>query len=211
MAGPITTERKAENVVRRVLWLYGLYMLLNNAAFLIGYYFLPEGFMHGSPQVAIGGLVAQQHSFLGQFGMTLLFNLVAMPGLAILLNFSRVRSFPVGYLLPITLGVVGGLIGGTNSFAASNIAAYNAWEGTALNLSIGGLEMLGYVLIIAATANLTIDEYRSWWRWSGEWKPARVSRFRDLRLTRPEVLTLAIAVLLILLGAYRETVMVLGG
>jgi hypothetical protein len=29
--------------------LYGLYTILSNACFLIGYYLLPEGFMRGSP------------------------------------------------------------------------------------------------------------------------------------------------------------------
>lgn len=77
----------------------------------------------------------------------------------------------------------------------------------ALGSSIGGPGMLAYALIAAATANLTVEQYRSWWRCSGEWKPARVRRFRDLRLTRPEVVTIAVAVLLFLAAAYRETAM----
>ena len=198
---------QTDGVVKRALWLYGLYMLLNNAAFLLGYYFLPAGFMRGSPQVAVGGMIAQQESFWGQFTMTLFFNLLIMPGLAVLLNLTRVRDTPTGYVLPITLGIIGGLIAGTNSFAASDLTQYNAWEGTALSLSIGGMEMLGYVLIVAATANLTTEQYRSWWRWSGEWKPTKVARLRDLRLIRAEIITIAIAALLIVIAAYQETAM----
>lgn len=207
MAASVQLAPQTDGIVKRVLWLYGLYTLLNNAAFLIGYYFLPEEFMRNSPQVAVGGLVAQQESFWGQFGMTLLFNLVVMPLLAVLLNLTRVRETPTGYVLPITLGIIGGLIAGTNSFAASDLTQYNAWEGTALALSIGGMEMLGYVMIVAATANLTTEQYRSWWRWSGEWKPTKVARLRDLHLTRPEIITIGVAALLIVIAAYHETVM----
>jgi hypothetical protein len=103
--------------------------------------------------------------------------------------------------------VIGGLISGTNSFAASDLRQFNAWEGMSLGLSIGGLEMLAYVLVAAATANLTMEQYRSWWRWSGEWKPTRIRSLRDLRLTRTEIASIAIAVLLFLTAAYRETIM----
>jgi hypothetical protein len=34
--------------------LYGLYTLLFNAAFLVDYHHLPEGFMRGSPQMTPG-------------------------------------------------------------------------------------------------------------------------------------------------------------
>jgi hypothetical protein len=38
----------------RVLWLYGLYMLISNAAFLIGYYLLREGIFRSGPLTAAG-------------------------------------------------------------------------------------------------------------------------------------------------------------
>ena len=167
--------------------------------------------MRRSPQVAVGGLVAEAGSFWSELGLTLFFNLVLMSGLVIVLNLNRVKGFPVGYLMPISLGITAGLISGTNSFAASDLTLYNAWEGMALGLSIGGLEMFAYILIVAATANLTMYEYRSWWRWSGEWKATRVRSFRELRLTRPEMITLAIAVLLMLAASYREPNFALAG
>jgi hypothetical protein len=51
------------SVFSRILWIYGLYTLLSNAAFLIGYYWLPEGFMRASPQTSAGQVVAQAQSF----------------------------------------------------------------------------------------------------------------------------------------------------
>jgi hypothetical protein len=38
-----------DSVFKRVLLLYRLFMLLSNAAYLIGYYLLPEGFLRGGP------------------------------------------------------------------------------------------------------------------------------------------------------------------
>ncbi len=198
-------QLSTDGVGKRAMILYGLHTVLNNGAYLIGFYLLPEGFMRAGPQVAVGGAIAQANSFWSQLVLTLLFNLVLMSGLAVFLNLNRVKTIPAGYLIPIVLGITGGLISGTNSFAASDLTRYNAWEGMALGLSIGGLEMLAYVLIVAATANLTVYQYRSWWRWSGEWKPTRVRSFRELRLNRSEALTLAGAVLLLLAAAAKET------
>jgi hypothetical protein len=177
-----------ETVWQRVLWLYGLYMLLSNAAYLLGYYLLPEGVMRGTPYVAAGRVVASATSFWGEFGLTLLFNLGLVVSIGVLLNLNQVRSIPTGYVLPISLGLVSGLISGTNSFAASDLRVYNAWDGMALGLSIGGVEMLAYVLVIAATAGLGVYHYRSWWRWSGVWQPAKLRRLRDVRLSRSEIL-----------------------
>lgn len=194
-----------ETVWRRVLWLYGLYMLLANAAYLFGYTLLPEGFMRGSPQVGVGRLAASATSFWGEFGLTLLFNLGLVVITGALLNLNRVRGFPTGYILPISLGLISGLIAGTNSFAASDLRLYNAWEGMALGLSIGGVEMLAYILAIAATAGLGVYQYRSWWRWSGAWAPVKLRRVRDLRLSRSELICLVLGIVLLIAAAYRET------
>jgi hypothetical protein len=196
-----------DSVVKRIFWLYGLYTVLSNAVFLIGYYWLPEGLLRDSPPTAAGQVVASTSSFWGQFGLTLLFNLGWVTVVCVLLNVNQVRGFPVGYVYPISLAVMTGLIAGTNSFVASDLSSYNAREGMALGLSIGNLEMLGYICVIASTVKLGIYQYRSWWRWSGEWKPVKMMNFRDVRFSRTEILFLMVGVLLIVVGAYRETAM----
>lgn len=42
------------SVYSRILWLFGLYTLIFNGAFLIGYFWLPEGFLRGSPATSGG-------------------------------------------------------------------------------------------------------------------------------------------------------------
>jgi hypothetical protein len=134
-----------------------------------------------------GELVAQQTGFWAQFGMTLFFNLGVMSVIILVSNFNQVNGFPVGYLIPISLGIMSGLIPGTNSFVSSDLSGYSVREGMALGLSIGGLEMFAYILIIAATVKFGIYHYRSWWRWSGEWEPAKVMNLRDVQISRQEI------------------------
>jgi hypothetical protein len=192
------------------LTLYGLYTFLSNAAYLLGYYLLPEGFLRGSPQVA-AGRVAATGSFASELALTLVFNVGVVVTLTVILNLNQVRGLPMGVVAIASYAIVSGLVPGTNSFVASDLRTYTAWEGTALGLSIGGLETLAFVLVAAATTSLGVYEYRSWWRWGGEWKAVKSRRLRDLRLSRPEIACLVLALALFLVAAYRETTMALGG
>lgn len=206
MRGPLT-----DSVFKRVFWLYGLYSLIYNACFLVGYYYLPDGWLRGSPSAAVGTAVAAAETFWGEFALTLLVNMGFMVGLAVALNVSQVKGLPAGYVLPISLAVVSGLILGTNSFTASDVDQFSTRDGLALGLSIGGLEMLGYILVIAATVKLGVYQYRSWWRWRGEWQPTKTMDLRAVRLSRAETLCLLAGLALLVVAAYRETVMALGG
>jgi hypothetical protein len=193
---------------QRLLLLYGLYALAFDICFVIAYYFLPEGFMRRSPQMAAGEMVASAPSFWSQFGLTLLFNLGFMGVVAILANFNQIRGVPAGYLIPPVLAITQGLIVGTNSFVADNLNRYsNVREAMALGTSIGGVETLAFLLIIASTVRYGVYQYRSWWRWSGEWRPTKVMNLRDVRLSRAEIVGLVLGVLLMIVAAYRETAM----
>jgi len=192
-----------ENVFKRVLWLYGLYSLLNLFSFLLGYHFLPEGFMRGSPYSAIGSFVATVSSFWGEFSLTLLFNLGVVIVVCILTNLQQFRHVPVGYIVPVVLGVVSGLVSGTNSFTISDLKQFNAWDGMALGMGIGGIEMLAYVLVISATANIGLYNYESLKQWQGE----KLKTLRDIKLSMSETFCLGFGISMIVFAAYRETVM----
>lgn len=194
-----------ENVFKRILWLYGLYSLLNMVSYLFGYTLLPEGFMRGSPYSAIGSFVASATSFWGEFGLTLLFNLGTVIVVCILTNLQQVKGIPIGYIVPVILGITSGLVSGTNSFSASDLKQFNAWDGMALGMSIGGVEMLAYVLVISATANIGLTQYRSLWQWKGE----KIKNLRDISLSASETFCLCLGILMIVIAAYRETAMAL--
>ncbi len=203
---PHQIQMKGE-LLKRILLLYGLYSLLSNGFFIIGYFFLPEGFLRGSPQMGPAEFVAQQTGFWAQFGMTLFFNLGVMTVIILLMNVNQVNGFPVGYLLPISLGIMSGLVPGTNSFVSSDLSHYSVREGMALGLSIGGLEMFAYILIIAATVKYGVYHYRSWWSWGEEGEPTKVMNLRDVRLSRKEFSCILLAIILFFIAAYRETIM----
>ena len=196
------TESK-ENVFKRILWLYGLYSLLNLISFLTGYYLLPEGFMRGSPYSAIGSFVASATSFWGEFGLTLLFNLGTVFIVCILTNLQQFKRIPIGYVVPVVLGIVSGLTSGTNSFSNSDLKLFNAWDGMALGMSIGGVEMLSYILVISATANIGLYNYESLRQSKGE----KLKNLRDIKLSVSEIFCLGFGILIIVFAAYRETVM----
>lgn len=194
----------------RVLWLYGLYTLVSNAAFLVGYYLLPEGLFRSGPLTASGRAVAGVTTFWGQLLLTLAFNVAVVVSVAVVMNLNRVRGFPVGYLYPLVMGVVSGLIPGTNSFVSSDLADYGVREGMALSLSIGNLEMLGYLCVIAATAGIARYEFRSWWRWRGEWEASRTGPLKEIRLSRAEWVTAGLGIALVVAAAVRETLLAHG-
>jgi hypothetical protein len=176
---------------------------LNLVSFLSGYYLLPEGFMRGSPSSAIGSFVASATSFWEEFGLTLLFNLGIVVVVCILTNLQQLKDIPMSYVVLVVQGLFSGLVSGTNSFSASDLKQFNAWEGLALGMSIGGVEMLAYVLVIAATATIGLYQYKSLWQWKAE----KIKNLRDIRLLPAEKFCLCLGILLIVIAAYRETVM----
>ncbi|MFZ6034524.1 MAG: hypothetical protein ACOYVE_14615 [Melioribacter sp.] len=193
-----------ENVLKRFLWLYGLHSLLHMISFLAGYYLLPEGFMRGSPQFAVGSLTASANSFWEEFALTLLFNLGVVFSICALSNLQRMYGMPAGYFVNVLLAVTSGLVSGTNSFAASDLRQFNALDGAALGMSIGGIEMTAYVLAISATAGIGIYDYTL-----REWKGIKIKNWREIRLSGTEIFCLCLGVLLLVVAAYRETVMAL--
>lgn len=134
-------HQKPDTVYKRILWLYGLFTLLSNSFFLIGYYLLPEGFMRRSPQMAAGEIISRTETFWSQFGFTLLFNLGLITIIGIGANLQQVKGIPAGYIIPIVSGISAGLITGTNSFIADDLSRYSVRDGLALGLSIGEVEM----------------------------------------------------------------------
>lgn len=126
--------------------------------------------------------------------------------LCILANLQQVNGIPMGYVVLVILAIVSGLVAGTNSFAASDLKQVNAWEGTALGMSIGGIEMVAYVLAIAATVNLGLYNYVF-----RQWQGKKIKSWREIRLSLAENLCLVGGLYLLLLAAYRETPMAFGG
>ena len=94
---------------------------------------------------------------------------------------------------------------GTNSFM-DDLSRYSLLEGLVRGYSIGELEMLGYIFIIASTAGVSMYIDDTPW-YSLRTKFTKVKNFRDIRLSRQEWIALILGILLLLIAAYNETVM----
>ena len=191
-----------DGVFKRVLWLYGLFMLLSNAAYLLGYYLLPEGFLRGSPTMSMARVIASSSTFWSQLALTFLGNLGIVTALSVCMNLFRVKGFSLGYIWPIFLAIQSGVVAGTNSFLLSDLTQVNVRDGMAASLSVGGLEFLGYILIIASTVSLAVYQFSSW----TQLRPTKLKNLRDVRLSRAEVLCLIAGIVLLFVAAYIETV-----
>ena len=55
-----TQHPQTDGVFKRAMCLFGLYTLLNNGMYIIGFYFLPEGFMRRSPKLPSAGWSLRQ-------------------------------------------------------------------------------------------------------------------------------------------------------
>jgi hypothetical protein len=151
----------------------------------------------------VGEWAAAGGTWRGQFVRTLAMNLGVVCGLCATLNLQRVRGFSLGYFVPISLGVVSGLILGTNSFVGMDLRSVPFLAGTAHGMTIGGAEMLGYVLVTAATVRLGIYRRETWTRWNDRFE--RVGRLKDVRLEWAECVALVLGIGLVIVGAWRES------
>ena len=196
---------KQDDVFKRFLLLYGLFMLVSNAAYLHAYHFLPEGFLRGSA-VQAPGEVSATGTFWSEMALTFLLNFGLVLLMSVSFNVVQIKGIPIGYFPLICLALVSGMTAGSNSFGLSDLKQFNVWEGTAINLGIGGLEFLGYILIVAATASIVVYYFSSW----TQLKPTKLKNFRDIRLSKGEVVCLISGIVLLLVAAYRETVVAIG-
>jgi hypothetical protein len=193
-----------QNVLKRVLWAYGIYIILSLVAFAIGYLLLPEGALRGSAIAIWGEVAAQQTSFWSKFLATIGFNLGIASLIGIVVNLQRVNGLPAGYVFIFVQGILSGIVAGTNSFVIQVISPYTL-EGWLVALRIGYLEFLGYVCIVAATIGVGLRNYTSWLPWKA--KEVKVKSWRDIRLSRQEIIWLVIGILLILVASYNEAVL----
>ena len=193
-----------QNVLKRVLWAYGIYVTISLVAFAIGYLLLPEGALRGSAITIWGEVAAQQTSFWLEFLVIIGFNLGIASLIGIVVNLQRVNGLPAGYVFIFVQGILSGIVAGTNSFVSQVISPYTL-EGWLVALRIGYLEFLGYVCIVAATVGVGLRNYTSWLPWKA--KEIKVKTWRDIRLSRQEIIWLVIGILLIFLASYNETVL----
>ncbi len=111
-----------------------------------------------------------------------------------------VNRFPAGYLIPwLIFGWYGALLG-TNSFAYPDPAGPQAPTLSVIWMRSGLREALAYLLVAAALTNLHLWRQSSWWSTRLE----RIRSWREVRLSRAEILLVILAIALLFWAVYVE-------
>lgn len=126
-------------------------------------------------------------------------------GLIVGANLFRVGRLPLGYVPVLAHWSLFGLLLGTGSFEAAGAPVRpSPW---ALLGTVGFVEISAYTFLAAATTGLFLFRQRSW----TDWTTTRERPLRSLRLSACELVTVGVAVVMVLAGAYRETIGILLG
>lgn len=189
------------NLCHESLWVRTGYGFMFFFAFLVfaytfGFLFLPEGIMKELPLPSLM-VFKEKESFLSSFIKTLVYNLFVL-GLIIGSNHYRVQKLTFGYFPIYANTIIMGLFAGTNSFSGS-ISTYTL-EGGILFLKIGFLEFSAYIFACVSTVNLAMFHAE---RWRGE-KFKKIRGFKDVRLSKHEILFLLISLILLVVAAFNE-------
>ena len=185
-----------ESLWVRIGYAFVFFFVFLALAYTFGFLFLPEGIMKELPLPSLM-VFKEKESFLSSFIKTLVYNLF-MLSIIIGSNHYRVRSLTFGYLPLYANTIIMGLFAGTNSFSGG-ISTYTL-DGWLLFLQIGFLEFSAYILACAATVNLAMFHAE---RWRGE-RFQKIRRFKDVRLSKHEILFLLISLTILAVAALNE-------
>ncbi len=191
-----------ENVLIRTATLWILCFVLLTVAWFVSFYFLPYGILRG---VFPSAYLPLGNSFLSVFFAIFLFNLLVGCGLSVALNLLSAKSIPLGYLYPLIQVSLFGIFLGTDSFAITH--------GSKLFPSIitlvggaGFYELTSYVLVATATAGFTLWNQTGWLGGS----LVKIRERKELKLSRSELFTITIGVLLLLVAGAIEAIGIMG-
>ncbi len=138
-----------DKIYVRFIALYSAGLILCVIAWLVGYYFLPEGVLRGGSVTArlAGEEVAR--NLTHEFGKIAILNLIS-GSLIILANMNlRINGYPLGYLIPLLWFTHYGLLLGTNSFSIA--MPERMFLSFAVFTRSGLYEMAAYALVAVTT------------------------------------------------------------
>ena len=182
----------------RLGYTYVCFFILLALAYVFGLLLLPQGVMSTLPMPSLSlTFLEGELSFSSLVVRTAACNLFALL-LIVVANQFRVRRFTFGYLPLFANTFLPGLFAGTDSFSGGISA--RIIEGWTMFLRIGFLEFSAYILVCVATIGLAMFHAD---RWRGE-PFKRIRRFREIRLSAPELIAVIVALGLLILAAFNE-------
>ncbi|HEY6958477.1 MAG TPA: hypothetical protein VI814_06625 [Candidatus Limnocylindria bacterium] len=200
--GSIVGALTHRDPVRRAITASAIALVLWFGAWTISYLVLAEGVLRDAMSSRVPDGILQSPDSLAQTIFT--WNLVFGVGSIVLGSFFAIGPLSLGYFAPWWWALGYGVALGTNSFVITvpgKIAPRidMLWE------HIGAPEILGYLLVAAALANIHIWRQRR----LRDWKLAQVRRIADIRLHWSELACFAAALLVLAWTAHTEAAGVL--
>ncbi len=182
------------NLLIRILVATAVGLAIFFASWAISYAWLPEGAVRAFWQSSTPGNDAQM------IALTLFaWNLMTV-GVTTLASLFILNRLPAGYLVPLLIFAWYGALLGTNSFADPDPAGRLAPTVNVFWTRSGLREATAYLLVAVALANIYLWREPSWWSTRLE----RVRSWRDIRLSRPEILLVIVALALLGWAMYVE-------
>lgn len=192
-----------KSVVIRFLSLYLFGIILFIIAWMLSYAFLPEGIIKGKSiaSQAVGGEVSA--NIIKEFITIFTFNIFA--GLLIVLaNITlKIKSYPLGYLIPILWLINYGMLLGTNSFG---IPMESTMAPSFAVLKRSGLyEMMAYSLLAVATYSISRNRMEKVFTR----KSVPIKKEDRKTMKTEQWVAIVIAVIVLLLANLREAFMLM--
>ncbi|AZH26037.1 hypothetical protein [Haloplanus aerogenes] len=188
-----------ENLLVRFVSLWIVVASAFTAAWLLSYFFLPQGLLRGgNPGASTGYAGSITREFLWLFGWNVGVSLIAIGA-----NTLRSVNTPMGYVIEVVQAPWYGAVWGTGSLAIGT-GARIVPSPTVLVERSGPMEITAIVAIVVATRGVMIWRQESGPRWREEFD--RVQSPSDWSLTRREWALLIGGYLLLAVACYREAV-----
>ncbi len=183
--------------LRRALGAVGIALVLWSGAWVASYLFLGEGILRTLMAARVPDDVLRAGPGLGLaiFQWNLLFGV----GAVMVGSFFAIGPISLGYFAPWWWALGYGVALGTNSFVIT-VPGKIAPRIDILWNHIGAPEMLAYLVVAAALANIHLWRPRRWY----DMKLARVRRIADIRLRTSELTFVCGAIVLLFWTAHVE-------
>lgn len=192
-----------ENLLIRFVSLYIMGLALFLIAWSISYLFLPEGFLRGSSVAAkLAGDEASK-SLVGEWMKIVILNLFSA-SLIVIANIStKIKEYPLGYVIPVLWLVHYGILLGTNSFTIP--MQYRLPPSTEVLGRSGLYEIAAYTLIAVATYSL--PRYKTMGFFSTKYE--KVDPQTIAPLSKVQWVAMGFAILILVLSNLREALMIM--
>jgi hypothetical protein len=188
-----------DDVLVRFVSLWVVVAGVFTAAWVLSYWFLPQGLLRGeSPTAAAGYAGSVPREFLTLFGWN-----VAVSAILVAANTFRSVNTPLGYVIQIVQAPRYGAVWGTGSLAIGTGERIVPSLAVLVERS-GPMEITAFVAIVVATRGVMLWHQESGPRWREEFR--RVQSPGDWSLSHREWVLLLGGYLLLAVACYREAV-----